>query len=85
MHFLMQVMIMTSRLETGVISQDKKKQTVYDTLASALGGILLNAEKKQIDVLVNCPENLAVPHDRKWSSEALFNILDNALKYTPEK
>lgn len=83
--FLMQAMIKTSRLETGVISLDKKKQTVYDTLASALGGILLNAEKKQIDVSVNCPEHLAVPHDRKWTSEALFNILDNAVKYTPEK
>ena len=80
----MQAMIKTSRLETGVISLDKKKQTVYDTLASALGGILLNAEKKKIDVSVNCPEHLAVPHDRKWTSEALFNILDNAVKYTPE-
>jgi len=82
--FLMQAMIKTSRLETGAISLDKKKQTIYDTLASALGGILLNAEKKQIDVSVNCPEHLAVPHDRKWTSEALFNILDNAVKYTPE-
>lgn len=82
--FLMQAMIKTSRLETGVISLNKKKQTIYDTLASALGGILLNAEKKQIDVSVNCPEQLAVPHDRKWTSEALFNILDNAVKYTPE-
>lgn len=83
--FLMQAMIKTSRLETGIISLDKKKQPVYDTLASALGGILLNAEKKQIDVQVNCPEHLSVPHDRKWTSEALFNILDNAVKYTPEK
>ena len=46
--------------------------------------ILLNAEKKQINVQVNCPESLIVSHDRKWTSEALFNILDNAVKYTPE-
>ncbi len=83
--FLMQAMIKTSRLETGVISLDKKKQPVYETLASALGGILLNAEKKQIDVEVHCPEHLEIPHDRKWTGEALFNILDNAVKYTPEK
>ncbi len=82
--FLMQSMIKTSRLETGVISLDKKEQPIYDTLAIALGGILLNAEKKRIDVSVNCPEHLSVPHDRKWTSEALFNILDNAVKYTPE-
>jgi hypothetical protein len=82
--FLMQAMIKTSRLETGIISLEKKIQPIYDTLASALGGILLNAEKKKIDVSVDCSEQLVVPHDRKWTSEALFNILDNAVKYTPE-
>ncbi|MFR3395622.1 tyrosine-type recombinase/integrase [Gemmiger formicilis] len=76
-------MIKTSRLETGVISLEQKQQPVYDTLAAALGGILLNAEKKQIDVQVECPEHLDARHDRKWTSEALFNILDNAVKYTP--
>ncbi len=62
----------------------RKSQPLYDTLAAALGGILLNAEKKQINVQVDCPENLVVSHDRKWTGEALFNILDNAVKYTPE-
>ena len=81
--FLMPAMIKTSRLETGVISLEQKQQPVYDTLAAALGGILLNAEKKQIDVQVECPEHLDARHDRKWTSEALFNILDNAVKYTP--
>lgn len=83
LEFLMQAMIKTSRLETGVISPDKKMQPIYDTLAAALGGILLNAEKKDIQVSVSCPETLKVSHDRKWTSEALFNILDNAVKYTP--
>ena len=81
--FLMQAMIKTSRLEAGIISLDKKKQPIYDTLAVALGGILLKAEKKEIEVSVSCPETLEVSHDRKWTSEALFNILDNAVKYTP--
>ena len=81
--FLMQAMIKTSRLETGVISLDRKIQPLYDTLAAALGGILLNAERKHIHVSVDCPENIILAHDRKWTSEALFNILDNAVKYTP--
>ena len=81
--FLMQAMIKTSRLETGVISLDRKMQPLYDTLAAALGGILLNAERKNIHVSVACPADIVLPHDRKWTSEALFNILDNAVKYTP--
>ena len=81
--FLMQAMIKTSRLKTGVISLDRKIQPLYDTLAAALGGILLNAERKHIHVSVDCPENIILAHDRKWTSEALFNILDNAVKYTP--
>lgn len=81
--FLMQAMIKTSRLETGVITLEKKKQPIYDTLAAAMGGILLGAEKKDIHVRVSCPEELEVSHDRKWTSEALFNVLDNAVKYTP--
>ena len=81
--FLMQAMIKTSRLETGVISLDRKIQPLYDTLAAALGGILLNAERKHIHVSVDCPENIILAHDRKWTGEALFNILDNAVKYTP--
>ena len=82
--FLMQSMIKTSRLEAGVISLEKNMQPLYDTLAAALGGILLNAERKHIHVSVDCPEHLTVSHDRKWTGEALFNILDNAVKYTPD-
>ena len=32
---------------------------------------------------MDCPENLIISHDSKWTSEALFNLLDNAVKYTP--
>ena len=82
--FLMQAMIKTSRLEAGVIALEPKPQAIYDTLAAALGGILLNAEQKKIAVTVDCPKTVTAVHDRKWTTEALFNILDNAVKYTPE-
>ena len=59
--FLMQAMIKTSRLETGVIALEQKNQSVFKiTFAAALGGILLNAEKKQVDVQVECAEHLMV-------------------------
>jgi len=52
-------------------------------MAEAMSGIVYAAEKKEIAVSVDCPEDLTVSHDSKWTSEALFNLLDNAVKYTP--
>lgn len=81
--FLFQALVKTSRLETGVIRLEKKPGRIYDTVAQAMSGIVYAAEKKQIGVWVDCPENLTVAHDSKWTAEALFNLLDNAVKYTP--
>ena len=72
--FLMQAMIKTSRLETGVISLDRKIQPLYDTLAAALGGILLNAERKNIHVSVDCPTDISLAHDRKWTSGGIYHF-----------
>lgn len=81
--FLMQAMVKMSRLETGVISLSVSPAPIYDTVGLALAGIELPAGKKQIEVTVECNPSLIVPHDKKWTAEALFNILDNAVKYTP--
>ena len=37
----------------------------------------------KISVTVDCPEGLLLSHDSKWTAEAVFNLLDNAVKYTP--
>ncbi len=81
--FLFQVLVKTSRLETGVIQLEKKPGRLFDTVAQAMSGIVYAAEKKEITVSVDCSEDLTVSHDGKWTSEALFNLLDNAVKYTP--
>ncbi len=83
LEFLFQSMVKTSRLETGAIQLEKKNGPLLDTLAQAMSGIVYSAEKKRISVSVDCPENLTLPHDSKWTAEALFNLLDNAVKYTP--
>ncbi|MCI9071686.1 MAG: HAMP domain-containing histidine kinase [Lachnospiraceae bacterium] len=81
--FLFQALVKTSRLETGVIHLEKKLSRLFDTVAQAMSGIVYAAEKKEITVSVDCPEDLTLFHDSKWTSEALFNLLDNAVKYTP--
>lgn len=83
LEFLFQALVKTSRLETGAIRLEKKDGLLIDTLAQAMSGIVYGAEKKDIAVSVQCPEDLRVSHDSKWTAEALFNLLDNAVKYTP--
>ena len=83
LEFLVQSMGKASRLETGAITLEKKDAPLLDTLAQAMSGIVYGAEQKGISVEVQCPEDLRVSHDSKWTAEALFNLLDNAVKYTP--
>lgn len=81
--FLIQAMVKTSRLETGVITLEKRMAPLCETLVIAVNGILALIEKKRINFTVDCPEDLTAAHDSRWTSEALFNLLDNAVKYTP--
>ena len=80
--FLIQGMVKTSRLETGVITLEKQDAVIGDTLVSAINGVLAPMEQKEISLSVYCPSDLTISHDSRWTSEALFNILDNAVKYT---
>lgn len=80
--WLIQSLIKMSRLESSMIQFMKKKTAISETLAVALSGVYARAEQKDITVEVVCDSQLQLLHDSKWTSEALFNVLDNAVKYT---
>lgn len=84
LEFLIQALVKTSRLETGVITLEKKESSIEDTIVTAINGVLAPLEKKKINLNVECPEDFKIAHDSRWTSEALCNLLDNAVKYTPE-
>jgi len=83
--FLMQSMIKMSRLENGVIQLQPDKQVVMTTIANVLAEINEKAERKDIDIHVRCNENITAFFDARWTEEAIFNVLDNAVKYTNDK
>lgn len=80
--FLFQSMVKMSRLETGIIRIKSEPGNLYETLTQSITEIVPKAAKKQIELSVDCPEDFPLRHDRKWTEEAIFNILDNAVKYT---
>lgn len=82
MDFLIQSIIKMSRLESGAIQIVPKMQDLTLTLANALMSVSSLAEQKNIEIAVECPQPFMIKHDRKWTEEAIFNLLENAVKYT---
>lgn len=80
--FLFQSLVKMSRLETGIILIKKEKEDLVQTLSRAVAQIVPLAEKKQMEISVDAEEKFQISHDRKWTEEAIFNLLDNAVKYT---
>ena len=84
MDFLIQSIIKTSRLESGAIRILPQQADFAVTLANALLSVSAAADRKGIEIAVDCPQPFPVRHDPKWTEEAVFNLLDNAVKYSSE-
>ena len=82
--FLMQSLIKMSRLETGTFVLHIEEAPLDKTIAQAISTVWAKADKKNIQLSVDCAPSVTVQHDPKWTAEALGNILDNGVKYTPE-
>ncbi|MBO1304747.1 HAMP domain-containing histidine kinase [Enterococcus sp. 669A] len=80
--FLIQSLVKMSRLESGTIAPVTKQQAVAPLLQALAGQFQSTADAKGIELSIT-PTAAAAQLDRKWTSEALGNILDNAIKYSP--
>ena len=80
--FLIQGMVKISRLETGVITIRDRESDLRATIGRAVAAIVPKAEEKQIRLYVDCDREVQIRHDGKWTEEAIFNLLDNGVKYT---
>lgn len=82
--FLMQSLIKMSRLETGTFVLHMEEAPLDKTIALAINAVWAKADTKDIQLSVECDPAVTVKHDPKWTAEALGNLLDNGIKYTPE-
>lgn len=81
--FLIQALVKMSRLEADVLKLTPVQQPIHLLVERAVEGILPQAGDKQIQIVCRLPENAQAVYDLKWTAEALGNILDNAVKYSP--
>ena len=80
--FLIQSLVKLSRMESGIIAVHSEDVGIRQLLESIQQEFAAKAREKNITLRV-CETDLHVICDRKWTLEALGNIVDNAIKYTP--
>lgn len=84
---LMDSLLKISKLETGIIKLHTEKTCIGDTVRKAVSCIYSKAQQKNIDIVFDADEAVSEKqyiYDGKWICEAMINILDNAVKYSPD-
>lgn len=79
---LIEVLVKTSRLETGILALHPQTGEISPVVERAAAQYRSKAAEKGIALTARQIEGSAV-FDPKWTEEAVCNLLDNAIKYTP--
>ncbi len=84
LNFLIGALVKMSRLENGIITVNPQKNSIKSLIDGVLEEISLKREIKEISLEVSVEEDFFALFDWKWTAEALYNLVDNAVKYTPK-
>ena len=82
--FLVESMIKMSRLDSSVINLHKTNADINDAVVSAISQLYKKAQLKNINIEFEQNRKILIDYDKKWTSEAIFNIIENAVKYSLE-
>ena len=85
---LITVLVNVSRLETSLITLRQEAVLLSALLTDAVNTVYEKALQKEISIEICNSDSQAVLStslsvDRRWTAEAMANILDNAVKYSP--
>ena len=79
---LIEALVKTSRLETGILALHPRPGEISPVVERATAQYAPRAAEKGIALTARQVSGSAV-FDAKWTEEAVCNLLDNAVKYTP--
>lgn len=85
MNTMVQRLLQLSQLESGMTKIEKTIFSANELISDIVKKYSLLAEKKEIDLNYDVNEEIIVSADYFSIGQAISNILENALKYTPEK
>lgn len=82
--FLTNSLIKMSRLESGIISLKPEKNSLNEIVLQAVKTVYAKAKEKGILITFECDQTFEAVLDFNWTAEAISNVIDNAVKYTPQ-
>lgn len=82
LQWMMDSLVKMSRLEVGAIELSPVSTGIKQTISDSISTVYGTAVKKNISIQTAFFEDVSLLHDRKWTSEAITNILENAIKYS---
>ena len=82
--FLTNSLIKMSRLESGIISLKLEKNSLNEIVLQAVKTVYAKAKEKDILITFECDQAFEAVLDFNWTAEAISNVIDNAVKYTPQ-
>lgn len=83
LQWMIDCLIKMSRLEIGAVELLPQVQKIGKTIGTAIESVISAAAKKNINISVEDFTDVELLHDSKWTAEAVTNILENAVKYSP--
>lgn len=84
LEFLIDSLTKLSRLENGTLSIVPTEGEIDKLIKTSISSVASKAEQKKISISYEADSSLKASFDMKWTNEALINVLDNAVKYSPE-
>ncbi len=82
---LIDTLLRVSRIETGDLTPEIAPAPLDTVIAGALENVSPAARERGVELLVELPHGLApLPMSRLRIQEAITNLLDNAVKFTPQ-
>lgn len=83
LELLIKELVNLSRLEAHMIQIQPTEAWFKPTLTAAVSQNYMKARNKDIEIQVTMDQDIRICHDVKWTEEAIANVLDNAVKYSP--
>lgn len=84
LEFLIQSLTKMSRLESNIVTVRPARQKIAPLLSEVSEEASMKAKKKGVHLQNDYTGNAEASFDFKWTKEALGNVVDNAVKYSPE-